>query len=179
MAAPVEPTPPRPLVVLPRRTPWQVGVDLGARARSSGGWTPDTALRLGWGTLLATVDWQPESDLVTDGRPVRVQAVGFALGMDWPAYTNTRWRLSLPLAVMGERSVLQRRDVAGAQHVLWQGGARAGVRVAWALPGGWFLAGSVDGRVMPLGGVAVADGPALDFNRLSARAGVGLLFVSE
>ena len=156
---------------------WQIGADMGARVRGAAGIAPDTALRLGWRRFMTEVAWQPAVDLDAEGRPLRVEALAFAVGVEWPGWRSDRVRLSVPLSALAERLTMQRLDVPSASHVLWQGGARAGVRLAFQLTGGWFLEGSVDGRVTPIGRIQVVDGPELSFNQLGARMGLGLVFL--
>ncbi|MGK0358276.1 MAG: hypothetical protein ACI9U2_000560 [Bradymonadia bacterium] len=167
-AAPVTPRP---------EAGWQIGADMGARIRGAAGIAPDTALRLGWRRFMAEVAWQPAVDLDAEGRPLRVQGLAFAMGVEWPGWRSQRVRLSVPLSALVERLAVQRLDVPGVSHTLWQGGARAGVRVAFRLMGSWFLEGSVDGRVTPIGRIQVVDGPELSFNQLGARMGLGLVFL--
>lgn len=159
------------------RSRWQIGADMGARLRGAAGVAPDTALRVGWRRFMTEIAWQPAVDLNAEGRPLRVEALALAMGVEWPGWRSDRVRLSVPLSALVERLTVQRLDVPSAAHTLWQGGARAGVRAAFQLTGGWFIEGNLDGRVTPIGRIQVVDGPELSFNQLGARMGLGLVFL--
>lgn len=179
IVVPNQVVPPRPLP--PDRPPlmadWQFAADLGMRLRGAAGLAPDTAFRLGWRSLLAEVNWQPAVDATVENRAMRLSGLAIGLGVEWPGWRGDALRVSVPLSVLAERMQLQRLDVGGQTHALWQGGVRAGLRLGLKLTDGWFLESSLDGRVMPLGRVRVIDGPELSMNQLGARLGLGLLLL--
>lgn len=169
-------TAPAPSITPPARH-WQVAADLGVRVRGAAGLAPDTAVRLGWRNVLAELNWQPATDTEVESRAMRLSGLAMGLGVEWPGWRGDALRVSVPLSVIAERMQVQRLDVPATPHALWKGGVRAGLRLGVKLTDGWFLEGSLDGRVMPLGRVRVADGPELSLNQLGARAGLGLLFL--
>lgn len=173
------PTAPAPSImpITPPARHWQVAADLGVRVRGAAGLAPDTAVRLGWRNVLAELNWQPASDTEVESRAMRLSGLAMGLGVEWPGWRGDALRVSVPLSVIAERMQVQRLDVPATPHALWKGGVRAGLRLGVKLTDGWFLEGSLDGRVMPLGRVRVADGPELSLNQLGARAGLGLLFL--
>lgn len=174
---PTAPAPSITPITPPPTRHWQVAADLGVRVRGAAGLAPDTAVRLGWRNVLAELNWQPASDTEVESRAMRLNGLAMGLGVEWPGWRGDALRVSVPLSVIAERMQVQRLDVPATPHALWKGGVRAGLRLGVKLTDGWFLEGSLDGRVMPLGRVRVADGPELSLNQLGARAGLGLLFL--
>ncbi|MCB9545608.1 MAG: hypothetical protein H6706_07060 [Myxococcales bacterium] len=167
--------PPPPRVTITPHSPAFGGVHLDLRWRAPAMLVPQAGLVGGYGPLQATLSWQPALAWAWDGR--RYSATSGGLGLDYRVSIrrDRGWRLAAPVGLTVEYAQVERTDVEGSPHGLWQLGVAVGLQGAVQLAESFWLAPTLRGRWAPIGQLSVADGPVVPFNEAGVEVGLGLL----